>query len=484
MKHTISMQTRNRWRRALAFSALCVATVAASPAQTFTVLKFFDGTNGSFPYGSLVEGVDAILYGTTYGGGADLRGTVFKFTPRGGIDPLYSFCASTGCPDGDGPMTGLLLGLSDDFYGVTQTGGMNNNGSLFQISSEGTLSTLYSFCALANCADGAAPVGALIESPTDLKFYGVTSQYGANGAGGTIFQFSYPDGPLITLHSFCADPGCTDGGYPQGGLVQGTDGNFYGTTGGLGANQPGTVFRITSGGVFTTLYTFCSIQNCADGASPYAGLIQGSDGNFYGTTVWGGTSSQCSGGCGTVFKITPQGKLTTLHSFVYTDGAQPQAGLVQATNGNYYGTTIIGGAHDLGTIFQIARGVFKSLRSLSASDGASPDGAPTQATDGNLYGTTTGGQTDNGTVYRLSLGLAPFIKTTPVASKVEEYIDIFGNDLTGATSVTFNGTPASFAVFAPTQILALVPAGATTGPVEVTTPSGTLSSYFNFQVLP
>jgi uncharacterized repeat protein (TIGR03803 family) len=478
------MQTRNRWKRALAFSALCAATVAASPAQTFTVLKFFDGTNGSLPFGSLVEGVDANLYGTTYEGGADGLGTVFKFTLRGGIDPLYSFCVSTGCPDGNGPMAGLLLGLSDDFYGVTETGGMNNNGALFQISPEGTLSTLYSFCALANCADGGTPVGGLIESPTDLKFYGTTSEYGANGAGGTIFQFTYYDGPLVTLHSFCADPGCTDGGYPRGGLVQGTDGNFYGTTGGLGANQPGTVFRITSGGVFTTLYTFCSIKNCADGAAPYAGLIQGSDGNFYGTTAWGGTSSQCSGGCGTVFKITPQGKLTTLHSFAYTDGEQPQAGLVQATDGNYYGTTRIGGANNLGTIFQIARGAFKSLKSLSASDGASPCSALTQATDGNLYGTTTGGQVDNGSVYRLSMGLAPFIKTSPVASPVAEYIDIVGNDLTGATSVTFNGTPSSFTIFATTHILALVPAGATTGPVEVTTPSGTLSSYFNFQVLP
>ena len=146
--------------------------MAASPAQTFTVLKVFDGTNGSYPFGSLVEGVDANLYGTTYGGGADLGGTVFKFTLRGGIDPLYSFCVSTGCPDGNGPMAGLLLGFSDDFYGVTETGGMNTNGALFQISPEGTLSTLYSFCALANCADGGTPVGGLIESPIDSKFYG------------------------------------------------------------------------------------------------------------------------------------------------------------------------------------------------------------------------------------------------------------------------------------------------------------------------
>jgi uncharacterized repeat protein (TIGR03803 family) len=285
MKHTISMQTRNRWKRDLAFSALCVATVAASPAQTFTVLKFFDGTNGSFPYGTLVEGVDANLYGTTYGGGAGFAWNGVQIHAKGRDRSALQLLRLH--RHGNGPIAGLLLGLSDDFYGVTASGGMNDNGALFQISAEGTLSTLYSFCALANCADGATPVGGLIESSTDLKFYGMTSEYGANGAGGTIYQFTYYDGPLITLHSFCADPGCTDGGYPRGGLVQGTDGNFYGTTGGLGADQPGTVFRITSGGVFTTLYTFCSIQNCADGATPYAGLIQGTDGNFYGTTAWG-----------------------------------------------------------------------------------------------------------------------------------------------------------------------------------------------------
>jgi len=128
---------------------------------------------------------------------------------------------------------------------------------------------------------------------------------------------------LTTLYSFAG----TDGEIPLRNLIQGADGNIYGTTESGGASSDGTVFKITPAGALTTLYAFSG----ADGADPYAGLVQGADGNFYGTTEYGGNADD-----GTVFKITPTGALTTLYAFSGTDGAIPYAVLVQDADGNFY----------------------------------------------------------------------------------------------------------------------------------------------------
>jgi len=189
-----------------------------------------------------------------------------------------------------------------------------------------------------------------------------------------------------------------DGAWPYAGLVQASDGNFYGTTTGGGANGAGTVFKVTPAGRLTTLYNFCyQGYPCSDGGDPYAGLIQATDGNFYGTTLGGGAS-----GDGTVFKITPSGTLTTLYNFGGADGAVPYGGLIQATDGNFYGTTSGGGASGDGSVFKITpSGTLTTLHSFADSDGASPDGL-VQATDGNFYGTTYGGGAyGDGTVFRL-----------------------------------------------------------------------------------
>jgi uncharacterized repeat protein (TIGR03803 family) len=151
---------------------------------------------------------------------------------------------------------------------------------------------------------------------------------------------------LTTLYSFA---GSDDGGYPVAGLVQGSDGNFYGPTSAGGGHNLGTVFKITPSGTLTTLYSFAG----SGGAFPYGGLVQGSDGNFYGMNQYGGAGQSCFSGCGTVFKITPSGTLTTLYSFRGSDGANPLAGLVQGSDGNFYGTTYGGGAHDAGTVFRL-----------------------------------------------------------------------------------------------------------------------------------
>ena len=268
---------------------LTVFTTGSALAQAFATLADFQGSaNGAEPlYGNLIQGTDGNNYGTTVRGGVYEQGTVFKVTP------------------------------------------------------DGTLTALYSFCSQVNCTDGAEPFSRLVQAGGN--FYGTTAIGGAND-GGTVFEIT-PAGQLTTLYSFCSQTNCTDGAEPFSGLVQ-AGGNFYGTTVSGGANGRGTVFEITPAGQLTTLYSFCSQTNCADGELPYAGLVQ-AGGNFYGTTVEGGAN----GFYGTIFEITPAGQLTTLHSFAYTDGADPTAGLIQATDGNFYGTTEGGGANGRGTAF-------------------------------------------------------------------------------------------------------------------------------------
>ena len=177
----------------------------------------------------------------------------------------------------------------------------------------------------------------------DGNFYGTTQGGGANDSG-TVFKIT-STGALTTLYSFCAQALCSDGSSPLAGLAQGANGDFYGTTQGGGANGSyGTVFQITKAGALTTLYSFCAQSGCTDGESPLATLTQATDGNFYGTTSEGGGSKACINGCGTLFKITATGQLTTLHSFAVTDGSDPSGGLMQATNGLLYGTTYGGRA--------------------------------------------------------------------------------------------------------------------------------------------
>ena len=312
------------------------------------------------------------------------------------------------------------------------------------------LTTLYSFCSQGggNCTDGELPTG-LVQA-TNGDFYGTTSSGGANVApngasAGTIFKIT-PSGTLTTLYSFCSQSGCTDGYVPDAGLVQATNGDFYGTTWGGGVNGEGTVLRITPSGVLTTLYNFCSQPvsgECTDGANPYAALVQATNGDFYGTTVDGGANGEG----GTVFKITPSGTLTTLYSFCSrggascTDGESPVAALVQDTNGDLYGATVYGGANT----------------NLNCPSGC-------------------------GTVFSLSIGLGPFVKTQPTSGTVGKFVEILGTNLTGATIVTFNGTPATFKVVSRYLITTSVPSGATNGKVQVITPSRTLSSNVPFRV--
>jgi uncharacterized repeat protein (TIGR03803 family) len=332
-------------RRIFFLCVVCAAGAIDSPAQTFTTLASFDGADGAYAsFGSLVQGFDGNFYGTTYGGGANQAGAVFKVTPSGALTTLYSFCAQAACTDGSSPEAGLVLATNGNFYGSTTAGGASGDGTVFEITPAGTLTTLHSF----DGTDGATPFDAPVQA-TDGNFYATTPGGGAYGQG-TVFKMT-PSGTLTTLYSFCAQAGCPDGSDPEGGLIQGTDGNFYGTTNsggtssGCGSDGCGTVFKITPAGTLTTLHSFQD----SDGDNPYDALVQATDGNFYGTTHNDGID-----GDGTVFQITPGGTLTTLHQFDGTDGENPLGGLLQATDRNLYGTTFYGGAVGDGTVFRIS----------------------------------------------------------------------------------------------------------------------------------
>ncbi len=485
-----SASTASGWKMACALLVLCAATTI-SPAQTYRTLVSFNLTNGDNPAASLAQGLDGDFYGTTAGGGVYGNGTVFKITRGGMLMTLYSFCAQTNaqgsCTDGDHPWAGLVQGSDGNFYGTTYEGGAYGNGTVFEITPAGALTTLHDF----NGTDGANPLAVLVQA-TDGNFYGTTSG-GAYGAG-TVFKIT-PAGTLTTLWIFCKAGGpCTDGGAPWAGLVQGTDGNFYGTTAAGGAQAyNGTVFEITPAGALTTLHDF----NGEDGVAPWTGLVQGSDGNFYGTTVGGGGYDR-----GTVFKVTPSGTLTKLHTFRGTDGSYPRAGLVQATDGNFYGTTWAGGSNTgcsleysgCGTIFKITPGgTLTVLHSFPAipTDGTGPQSGLVQGTDGTFYGATYEGGAyggkgveNYGTIFSLCVGLGWFTEELPNYGTVGATIDILGTKLTGASYVTFNGIAAPFTVVSPTLIQATVPPGATTGYVRVMLPSGRIPSNKKFRVTP
>ncbi len=400
----------------------CAAAAIPSDAQTFTSVYNFcsqpNCTDGSGPEAALVQATDGNFYGTTTGGGNTNGacssygcGTVFKMAPTGALTVLHSFTET----DGWAPVAGLLQANDGDFYGTTTRGGNTNGacspygcGTVFKMSSSGVFTTLYYFCSQPNCEDGESP-SPLVQA-NDGSLYGSTGSLGGHGEG-TVFKIT-PAGQLTTLYSFCSQPNCTDGGDPNtsAGLVQATDGNFYGTTYGGGTSSTcfggcGTVFKITPTGALTTLYSFCSQPNCADGYSPFAGLVQATDGNFYGTTGQGGTA-----GGGTAFKITPSGTLTTLYDFCTQSNCSPfpLAPLVQASDGNLYGTTSAGGNNGGGTVFKITPAgqlttVYNFCSQPGCSDGEEPFAALMQASDGNLYGTASGGGANgNGSVFSLT----------------------------------------------------------------------------------
>jgi uncharacterized repeat protein (TIGR03803 family) len=462
-------------RKTLVALLMLVLALTAAQAQTFNVLYNF-GTNNGDPYkpqwaGIVAQGQDGNLYSTALGG-VNSIGAMFKITPSGTLTVPYNFDLTD-----EDAYSGLTLGTDGNFYGATAGGGTSGFGTIYKVTPSGTLTVLHSFSG----SDGYAPFAPPIEG-TDGNFYGTTQQGGANALYGVVYKIT-SSGAFTLLHSFDS----TDGSGPVAPLVQGSDGNFYGTTVVGGANTSyGEVFKVTASGQLTVIYSFDGTH----GGEPYGPLVQGSDGNFYGTTLVGGSI-----GYGEVFRITAAGKLTVLHNLNgNTDGDQPFGGLVQATDGNFYGTTEVGGL-GYGTIFQVNPTPpypYKVIYNFDGNTAANPLVTLTQHTNGILYGDTLDGGTGNvgcalglcGTFYSLKAGLRPFTSLLPYSGKVAKTIEFLGQGFTGTTGVSFNGTAATFSVISDTYLTATVPSGATTGSVKVTTPKGTLTSNKKFRVTP
>lgn len=486
--------------------AFCFAAAIASPAQTLTTLYTFDFTHGRAPNSPPIQGLNGNFYGLTANGGLSDDGTAFEITPQGTLTDLYSFCSypTTGCSTLNGfhPWGTLTLGLDGNFYGVNNEGGANTDpnvcpsgcGTVFKITPGGTVSILYDFCAQRGCTDGAAPTSLL--QGADGNFYGTTDLAGENFTRcglapyycGTIFKLT-AQGVLTTLYNFCAQKNCTDGSSP-GSLLRASNGDFYGTTSGGGPSGDGVIFKITPGRAgYTVLKSF------PFGYGPgFNGLMQARNGDLYGVSSGNFSASWP----GYVFRVTLSGKFAALYSFCQQtgcpDGSNPRGGMVQGTDGNLYGTTYAGGLNNsdyclnngCGTIFSLSpQGTFTNLYNFcslaSCADGYFPDGALTQGTDGKFYGATSESGY-NGTIFSFDVGLGPYIEAQPGLGKVGQLIKILGNNLTSTTAVSFNGTPAAFKIIADTFVSVTVPAGATTGQIQLTNSTGALSTKAPFVI--
>jgi uncharacterized repeat protein (TIGR03803 family) len=347
---------------------------------------------------TMVEGTDGNFYGTTfaggdyanYGGGA---GTVFKVSPQGQLTQLWAFsCAQGGvCADGRSPEGGVIQATDGSFYGTTYAGGTYNDGTIYRITPSGKLTTLYNFCWYPNtCASysGGGTYGRLIQASNGDLYDTTTS--------GTAFKISLK-GKFKLLYTWPA------GGGSEGALMQVGKGALFGTTVAGGAGNEGTVFKMSLSGKVTTLYSFCSQAQCADGAQPVAGLVEGANGDLYGTTVNGGAKF------GTVFKITPKGKFKSLVAFqAGTTPANPYAALTLANDGTLFGTTAYGGNPGNGFVYQIAKDRLANAWPLTGTTGCvggTPYGGLLLASDGNFYGSDDNGNcVDSGTLFAFGPG--------------------------------------------------------------------------------
>jgi uncharacterized repeat protein (TIGR03803 family) len=410
---TIARSARARVRLTFAVTVLLLLPMGVS-AQSVEVLHSFAGCQpdgctaddadvGARPASDLVKGPDGAFYGTTHNSPGGGYGTIFKIAPDGAMTVLFVFeltrpLTSVVCPDGCFPIGRLALGSDGDFYGVTHTGGLYGDGTLYKIGFSGGFSKLHDFDVDGIATDNGGPWGGLVQGP-DGRFYG-TSEYGGPFGVGFVFRLE-ADGTITTVHNFSG----ADGQWPGAGLMVASDGNIYGTTwnGGLGCgggyNGCGTIFRILPTGTFELMHAFVG-PNSGFGIGPDGTLVEGLDGHLYGTTHQGGADSY-----GTAFKMAFDGTFTHLHSFAFEEGVLLRGSLVRAANGNFYGVTEQGGSADFGTVFQMTpAGAVTVLHSFLGPEGRRPYAGMAIGSDGKLHGTTReGGEYDLGVVFRLNL---------------------------------------------------------------------------------
>ena len=358
----------------------------AAAVTAFTTLYQFGGIDGAQPSGELLEDLQGNLYGTTQAGGPKFDGTVYRYS-NGTVTNLHTFSG----PDGALPAGSLLnsignLDIGGNVYGVTSGGGYKNNGVVYSINTAtGAFTILHAF---KGGLDGYSPYSHLIFFK-DGNLYGTTAMGGGYNKG-LIFRIT-PQGVYSVVACFTGK----NGSMPIGGLsvsVNGwsVNGALFGATSAGGAYGAGTIFSVTPQGKITNLH---SMNPATDGAAPNAALIPDDNGNLYGTAYLGG-----SGSAGTIFEESAAGKFTTLYSFptdpttqLNPNGAQPLARLASFLNGNLYGTTAFGGATGGGVVFEFNKGSLTLLHQFDGTDGATPIGQLLLSLDGNIYGTTSGG---------------------------------------------------------------------------------------------
>ena len=527
-------------RLLLMFAAFLLPLTTLLQAQTYTDLHDFDETDGCCAYypSLLAQGRDGNIYGTTSSGGIHLYGNVFKITPTGTITDLHDFDFT----DGAGPYSGLSLGTDGNFYGTTYQGGTHSRGTIFKITPAGGFTLLYSF---SDTGDGGYPKTPPVQAQdgslygatgnatnyvlyklttagvfsvvatlpgqsyaplllgTDGNLYG-TTLYGGTYNGGVVFQFSPATKLLKTIFNFHTEWS------PYAPLIQAADGFLYGTTTSGGTGSGGVVYKISTAGVYKVLFNF-STTNSANGASSFAGLVQGSDKFLYGVTSAGGANGQ-----GVLFKISTAGTgFTVLHNFITATGDTPYSTPLLHTNGKIYGlayhggtkapygmvysfdnslkpfvTTVVTKSAKVGASVQILGQGFNTATGVLFGTGA---GTFTKANDtfltakivaGAITGQITVQEPGGNLLTPAKFKITPTITSfTPTSGTVGSQVVITGMSLTGATAVKFGGIAATvFTVDSNTQITADVPSGAVTGKIAVITPGGTANSTTNFTV--
>jgi uncharacterized repeat protein (TIGR03803 family) len=463
-------------------AALASVVILAAPAQSQTLKTIFEGNSSNNVINPLSEAVaqgrDGNMYFTSVNGGS-FYGTLFKISPTGATAIVNDI--------GYFVMSGATLGSDGNYYVTNQDGGPGGGcgfsgcGQIIKVTPAGVATVLYNFTGQ---GDGSDPQNAPIQAANGV-FYGTASADGGDNEG-TAYSIT-STGAFKLLHKFDAT---TEGYTIQAGLVQGTDGNFYGTTVYGGANGDGTIFKMTPAGVVTVLHNFDS----TDGAKSYFSLVQASDGNFYGVAQAGGAD-----GYGVIYKITSTGTYTVLHNINpgTGDGEGPGSVLTIGSDGNLYGVTGSGNSGYSGTLYKISTaGAFTTLYTFCQSggnctDGYGPSSPLKQNTSGVFYGSTysggdysCGNDTGCGTVFSLNVGLAPFAALETTSGKEGAKIGILGQGFTSATTVSFAGTRATAVTATSKYLTVTVPAGALTGTVTVTTGSTKLTSSMSFRVTP
>jgi uncharacterized repeat protein (TIGR03803 family) len=452
----------------LGIAALAIPSHAQIPSPV--VAYTFQGgtTDVYFPWGPLAQGRDGNLYGTGQGRGAGNTGGVFKITPAN-VETLVASFPSTWVNCG----FGLALAKDGNFYGACELSGANNAGFIYRVTPAGVLTDIYDF--INRTTDACCPLGALVLGANG-DLYGTTGDLSASSAQ-VAFRISTA-GVYKTLYTFA------NGNSIPSVLTAGGDGNFYGTEADAdGYGNVGGVFHITAGGTFKLLYGF---DNTVNVSGPSSGVVRNSNGKLYGTT-----SFPSGTGNGALYDVTTAGKLTDIYNFPATLNFDESANnMMQASNGNIYGASYNGGTGASGGLYELtSANVFSSYSFATQSNmGGGPRAPLMQTTSGIIYGSNSSGNAlTGGALFELNIGAAPFISlVTPVYSgAVASTVGILGQGFSSKSVIEFGGTKAiTTKITGTTYILATVPTGALTGDITVTTGSTKLSTTASYKITP